>query len=445
MRIIIFLIAPLFIISVKAQEKEYAFSLEKAIHFALENNRNAINATRTIDAAEKQKWETTAIGLPQIDVAVDYQNFLKQPVSLVPAEFFGGVAGDFEEVVFGTRQNVNATASLRQLIFNGSYLVGLQAARVFLEISKNAKEKTDLEIRKAVVNAYGNVLLAEESIKILEKNKSTLEKTLNETQKVYENGLTEEENVEQLQITFSTIENSYNNALRLKDIAYKMLNLTLGIPIDTKVTLTENLEALTLRNIQSDLATAPFSVENAIDYKIAKNNERSQELLLKLEKSKALPSLNAFINGGYQGFSNDFSFLQSNQRWFGISVFGVGLNVPVFSSFARGARTQRAKIEFEKAKTQLTETEQQLQLQLESARSDYQFSIEQYHTSKKNLELAERIESKNQIKYGEGVASGFDLRQAQTQLYATQQEYLRAMLHVITNKADLEVILNTKN
>ena len=73
------------------------------------------------------------------------------------------------KLLFGTKQTMNATATLNQIIFDGSYLVGLQSAKVFLEISKNAKEKTDLEVRKAVINAYGNVLLAEESVRYLEQ------------------------------------------------------------------------------------------------------------------------------------------------------------------------------------------------------------------------------------------------------------------------------------
>src|SRR5690606_41917950 len=124
----------------------------------------------------------------------------------------------------------------------------------------------------------------------------------------------------------------------------------------------------------------------------------------------ALPTLNAFINGGYTGFSEEFTFADSEQVWYGSSVFGVSLNIPIFSSFARSARSQRAKIEYEKSKVQLEETEQQIKLQLQNARSNYQFVIEQYETAKQNLALAERIENKNQIKFSEGVASSFELR-----------------------------------
>ena len=100
-----------------SQDGQTSFSLQEAIDFALQNNRQVKNAQRDIDAAEEQKWETIATGLPQIDANINYQNFIKQQVSVVPAEFFGGEEGDFAEVIFGTKQNVSATATLNQLIF----------------------------------------------------------------------------------------------------------------------------------------------------------------------------------------------------------------------------------------------------------------------------------------------------------------------------------------
>ena len=425
-----------------AQENQQSFTLNEAIKYALENNYTVLNADRDIDAAKKQKWEATATGLPQVSATIEYQNWLKQQIALIPAEFFGGNPGEFAEVAFGTKQNVNATATLNQLLFDGSYLVGLQSAKVFLDISKIAKEKTELEVRKAVIEAYGNVLLAKESIEILEKNKETLIKNLNETQKIFENGLEEEESVEQLQITLSSIESNLKNSKRLKDISYKMLNITLGIDIDKKIILKDDLSTLTAQNIDLNLIGIPLNLEDNIDFKIAKNNERSQELLLKYEKTKALPSLSAFINGNYIANNDNFKFLENNQQWFGSSLFGISLNVPIFSSLGRSAKTQRAKINFEKAKTDLTQTEQQIKLQSANAKSNYQFTIEQYQTAKQNLALAERIEKKNQIKFFEGIGSSFELRQAQTQLYTSQQEYLQTMLDVINKKAALETVLN---
>ena len=457
----------LFLITINfgfAQEVPSNFTLQEAIDYALANNRQAKNAARDIEAAKQQKWETTATGLPQINATVNYQNFLKQQVSLLPNAFFDPfsqirnldeyyselssptgipeIEPGFTEVIFGTKQNVNATATVSQLLFDGSYLVGLQSAKVFLEISKNAKDKTDLEVRKGVINAYGNVLLSEESVLIYEKNIAVLKKNLDETTKIFENGLEEEESVEQLQITLSNLESSLNNAKRLRGIAYQMFNITLGLDYNADVTLTENLEDLTQKNISLESLTRDNDITETIDYKIAENDRKSKELLLKLEKSKALPQLSAFINGGYLGFSDEFTFFDSQQDWAGFSSFGFNLNLPIFSSGGRSAATQRAKINLEKSKDDLTETEQRLKLEIETAKSNYKFATEDYLNKKQNLSLAERIESKNQTKFFEGIGSSFELRQAQTQLYTAQQELLQTMLNVISSKAELETITN---
>ncbi len=452
--------------SLWAQEKPLQLSLEEAIVHGLENNAKVKGAALDIKAAKKQKWETTTMGLPQISAKIEYQNWLKQQVSLLPAAAFDPynqirdlgdyynvtpVAGNpvpaaaegFVPLRFGTKQTINATATLTQLLFDGSYLVGLQSAKVFLEITENAKHKTDLEIRKTIIDAYGNVLLVEESLKIGNKNKAALESTLYETQKIFENGLAEEEDVEQLQITLTQINSSINNTKRLKDISYKMLNIVLGNDIDHELMLTENLDALTEKNIELNLTSENFNIADNIDYKIAKNSEKSKELLLKLERSKGLPSLTAFLNAGYNGNNDEFRFLESQQEWFGSSLFGVSLNIPIFSSLGRAAATQRAKINYEKAQIELTDAERQIKLQVESAKSNYQFAIEEYGTAKQNLRLSERIENKNQIKYKEGIASSFELREAQTQLYTAQQSYLQAMVNVINNKAALESILKS--
>ena len=426
-----------------AQEQPTSFSLQEAIDYALENNRSAINAARDIDAAKQQKWETTASGLPQISASVDYQNYLKQLISVIPAEFLGGQEGELAEVAFSTKQSLTAFATVNQKIFDGSYIVGLQSAKVYLEISKNAKVKTDLEVRKAVIEAYGNVLLAEESVAILERNIEVLEKNLYETNKIFENGLEEEESVEQLKITLSGVQSSLNNTNRLKKLAYQMLNFTLGLDVHDALTLIDNLETLTENNISLNILNIEENPESTIDYLIAQNDAEAKTLLLKLEKSKALPTLNAFLNGGYSGYGDEFNFTKKSQDWFGSSLFGVSLDIPIFSSGMRSASTQRAQINLEKAETQLTETEQRIKLEIASAKSDYQFAIEDYDNKKENLALAERIETKNQTKFFEGIGSSFELRQAQTQLYAAQQELLQAMLDVVNSKAALETVLNT--
>lgn len=432
----------LFSFSVFSQNETLFFSLDEAIDYAHANNKMALDSQSDIRMAELQKWETTATGLPQINADISYNNWIEQQISLIPAEFFGGMPGDFIEVAFGTQQTVNGTVTLKQKLFDGSYLVALQASKVYLEISKNTKEKTLSELRKVVTNAYGSILLAEENILILDANIEVLEKNIEELQKVYENGLTEVENIEQLQLTRAGLVSARNYNAVLKNLAYEMFNLTLGLNIDTPVNLTDRMEDLVVKVLLYPTETSNGNLENNIDFKIALNNMRSNALLFKLEKSKALPTINAFINGGYVGNNNRFNFLDRTQKWFGASLFGVNMSIPMFSSLGRSAATQKAKIALEKSERTLANTRQELEIKIKRAQNELAFAQQDLKNKKQAQNLAKRIEEKNQIKFFEGLASSFELSQAQTQLYTAQKQYMEAMLSVLNKHIALDVLLN---
>lgn len=435
----------LFSLGLTAQETDttYNFSMEEALRFGLENNYNSVIAEKDIDIAIKQKWEIIAQGLPQLSAVGDYQNYLKQPVTLIPGEIAGGEPGTYVPVVFGTKHNMNATGTWNQLLFDGSYIVGVQSAQTLLQISRNAKTKTDHEIKKAIINAYGNVLLAEESVSILQKNVANVENNFRETREIFRNGLAEEEDVEQLEITLLGLENNLNRSRRMRDISYEVLNLSLGLPVETRVILTEDLETLSMKYFDLKLLQEEIPVEENIDYRIAKNTAEAAQIQVRLEKAKALPSLSGYLNYGVQGFSQEFTFFNRDQEYFGQSILGISLNIPIFSSGMRGARTQQKKIEYEQAMLELEETRNDVLRQINTAKTDYEFSLENYQTQKKNLDLAQRIENKNQVKFFEGVGSSFELSEAQQQLYSAQQEFLQAMLDVINSKAELENLLDT--
>ena len=212
--------------------------------------------------------------------------------------------------------------------------------------------------------------------------------------------------------------------------------------------LTDRLENLTSENTSLSLLTKTFNLSNHIDYQIAVNSREADQLLVKFEKSKYLPSLSAYVNYGANHFFDSYAVTDpstgtlSDQSWFDYSLLGVSLNVPIFSGFARKARVTQAKIALENSDIRLQQLEQQLNLQASSAKSEYQLSIENYDSAKKNLGLAERIERKQQIKFVEGLSSSFDLSQAQNQLYNQQNNYIQSMMSVISKKAQLETALN---
>ena len=439
MKIKLFIALSLTLFVARAQEVPTKLSLDQALSYAYAHNNQMINAAQDVRDAYAQKWVTIASGLPQIEGGLDYQNQLKRPVSLLPGEFFGGEPGTFIPVTFGQKQQMSATATLRQQLFNGSYLVGLQAIKTFIEISALSKIKTKIEVQKAVVNAYTGVLAAQESERIIADNIKQLKATAEETQKMWAQGMVEEEAIEQIQITLANLENQGRNSRRVVIISQQMLNVLLGLELDHHIELTDELAKLAAQELLEPM-TEEFTADKNIDYQLGVNLKEQKRLELKLQKSYSLPSINTFVNYNSSAFADTFAFTQNQQQWFDSSILGVNINMPLFTSLGNTAKTKRAKIAYLKAQNNLTQTQKQVLLQWEQAQSAWTLAMDNYHTAGQNLKLAERIEQKNQIKFKEGIASGFELREAQLQLYGAQSTYLQAMLDLINAKTALETL-----
>ncbi len=435
------LIAALLLCGIQLNAQQ-AFSLKEAQEYALINSYMAKDADMEVTKAKKKVNETTAIGLPQINGSVNYQNYLEIPVQLIDAAAFGGTPGTFEEVSFAVDQSIRAGVTADQIIFDGSYIVALQASKTFLDISRNSKIKTEIEIKDAITQAYGMVLVAERNEKIMEENKTNLEKTLFETSELFKNGFAEEQDVDQLKLLVANIANQYNNAKRQVDIAYNLLKFQMGIDIANDITLTEELDKMIGFSGDATVLDKQFDHTTHIDYRIMENQERSNVLLLRNEKMAYAPRLSAFITYEQNSFANDFNFFGSDAQWFPSSYFGLNLSVPIFSSLSRHNKVQQAKIDLDQTRLQKIQVEQSLKMEAETAKSDYAFALDQYNTQQENLALALRIKTKTEIKYNEGLSTSLELTQAQNQYLETQGNYINSIFQLITAKSKLDKALN---
>ena len=423
-----------------AQDTPASFSLNEAVEWGMNYNRTLKRATIEVQKAHKEKWKTLSIGFPQINANLIYQNNIEQPVSLIPAQFFGGQAGEFAEVIFGTKQTAIGTVELNQLIFDGTYVVGVQGIRHFIETAENVLEKAQIEVKKAIVTSYVNALVARESLAVLKKNALALEKNIEEAHQLYKNGFTEEETVEQLRLTLSSLNSQIRYLSKSTDLANNVFKLLLGIELTENFDFSNSLEELATLHLLEEDPTASY--ENNIDIRLAENELTSEGFLYRLERAKGLPSFSAFLNGSYMGNNDEFDFTNSSQKWFGSSAFGFKLKVPIFSSFGRMASAQKAKLSVLQAETKLIEVKAQIYVDWQNALNNYALAKEEHATALENLSLAERIEKKNTTKFFEGLAGSFDLRQAQLQLYQAQQNAIQGMRNVILEKTILDTIIN---
>jgi len=248
-------------------QKGQSFSLEQAQAYAIKNNYDRLNAERDVLIAKKKVWETTAIGLPQVSAEGNFKNFITLPTTLIPAEVFNPMApsGTFAELQFGTKYSTSVDFTVSQLLFDGSYIVGLQAAKTYKELSQNALKKSEIEVKAEIAKAYYLVLTAQKNKEILTDIIQTTQKLAHQTAKIYENGLIEEENVDQINLTVNDLKSSLSNADRQIEIAQNLLKFQMGIDLKDTIQLTDNIDFF-INNVGTDSLQTQFDFSKHIDY-----------------------------------------------------------------------------------------------------------------------------------------------------------------------------------
>lgn len=417
------------------------FSLDEAWQYAIDHNVNVQKAKIDRTIADHKVKETIGIGLPQLDGQAKYNYFLNVPVQLLPAELAGGDPGKYIPVKFGQKQSMTGGLTLTQLLFNGSYIVGLQSSKAYKETAALAEEKTEISVKEGIMMAYAAVLITDENIKTLEENRKVVEKSLYDTNETYKIGLIEFQNVEQLEYSYKSLLANQQNLNRSREKVLMALKYLMGYPLDEKMVLTSTLDEIIRKNETLVDLNATVNTENHIDSRLAENALTISQLKLKLEKSKALPTLSAALASNYNAYSDDFNFLSSSQQWFNTSVVAVQLDIPIFSGLQRHWRTQQAKLEVEKAKLDVNDTKRSLSNKAYAATIEYNNAYNSYKNAEELIALSSSIYNKQRIKFKEGLGTSFDLQQSETQLYDSQAKFYQTALELIQAKTKLDEAL----
>jgi len=412
-------------------------SLQSAQEYAVQYSYNIRRSELDIQAAQKKVRETVLTGFPQVNSNMSYLNNLELATVLIP-DFIGGNYDEKIPVQFGTQHNANVTFTLNQLVFNGSYLVGLKTSRIFRQLADQNYERIQLEILETVTNTYCLILVAEETEKILSSNIANLEKTHYEIRERYREGFVAETDADLVQISVTTLKNSLQTVLRQKEVAYKLLKFQMGLDLSEQIVLTDRLEDILQQVDVSKEANIEFDLRQNIDYKLLETQEKLSEMALKNEKAQYFPTISAFYSFQWNAFRDAFTFLDFQERWFRTQVLGFNINIPIFRSGAQRAKVAQASIALEQARIAKTQASQGLTVEAASARATLYSAHENYLNTKENMRLAKRVYDVTLIKYNEGVASSLDLTQAHDKYLMAQSDYIQAMSGLLTAKNRLD-------
>ena len=416
---------------------ELRLSLREAQDYAVGNNKLVLSARSDIKASKAALWETISAGLPQIEASGSFMDNLKLVTTLLPGEFFGQ-PGEKIPVTFGSKYSSSGSIQASMLLFSAPYYIGIETSKLVQKLSDQNLEKSELETKESVSSIYFLILVSEKSLEILEQNISNLNETLKSTQAMYAAGMAESTDVDQMASNVTMSENSKSIMKRTIEMNYNLLRFQLGVPVDTKITLTGTLESLIAEIDVQALLSQTFDYKNNVDYRLVESQEIMNSLSLKTARASVLPTLAGFYNYGTNGMGDKFSDI----RWFPNSMAGLQLSVPIIAGGQRYAKISRARINLEKAQITKDMVTEQLLVQEKQLRYNLLNANIQYKSQKENVEVSQRVYKSTENKYRQGMASSLELTQANSLFLQAENNYISALMDLLQSKLALDKLLN---
>lgn len=415
-----------------------SFTIEQAKEYAVNNNISIQNAQADIDFAQQQIVETRGYGLPQVSINGQFNHFINRPIQVIDAKFLNPNAPDGETVEFtaGTEFTAQGNLQVSQMVFNGSYIIGLKASKFFKEFQRSLSQQTTEQTIFNVIQSYEMASIAKENLVFMDSLITVSQKMVDKQTGLVEAGLGLQEDLDQLMYSLQIAETSHAMAENSYKNALNMLKLSMGYDIQKEIEISDNPTSLLAKtNISFG------SIENNLSYTLQSQQIVLSELDMKNKKFQNLPTLNAFFNQTYNAYRNKFDFF-ANERWFPQTVWGLQLNVPVFSGFTRHAQTQQAKINLMKNQNSLKLLEQSLQFEEAQLKNNLMTAKNQMELQGKNVELAKKLYNNEILKESIGKGNSIFVTQKYDQLLYSQTQYIQSMVAVFEARLALDKLYN---
>lgn len=401
--------------------QKVTLSVGQAQDYAVENNRSSKNASLALDEAEARHWETVATGLPQVNATADYSNFL-------------GASANLFGQKFSFNPTSNASLQVSQLVFSGSYIVGVQLSNLAKSAAVLQKQKTEHQLRIDVANAYYLALVAQRSKELIGVNLKNIKDIHQTTVLSAQVGVIEQTDLDQLTVQVGMLENSVRAIDRQIELAYNILRLQMGLSADTELELADGLD-LVMNQLAQQGAVSGYDLTNNLDFQLLESQKAMAQKQINLQRAAGLPTLSAFYSHTEKLLKPEFDMSPKD-------VVGLNLSVPLFSSGQRNAKVKQARIQLQSIENNRELLWDQLNIQEKQARFNLTNAWEQYQNQSENLSVAQRVFDIISLKYGQGVVSGIDLITANNNYVTAQNSYVNSVLQLLQSGLELDRLHN---
>ncbi len=414
------------------------YSLKQAVDYAIAHQVQVKNSQIDLQNASAKISEIKAMGLPQVNGSLALTNNIVLQRAFIPAKIFNPAAADGELIAakFGVDNSGFASVGLSQLVFDGTYLLGLKASSVYKDLAVKSVTQSKQQVAENVTKAYYGILVNEKRQGLLALNVARLDTLLKETRELNKQGFVEKIDVQRLDVQANNLRTELENIERLQALSYSLLKFQMGFPMEEPIRLSESLEKVELATFNTNTA-GDFNYANRIEYSILQTQENLAELDLKSIKAGYLPRLVLNANYGYNAGANAFSDLITKQ-WFDNAAVTVALQIPIFDGFSKKYKAVQSANNLQKVRQSYSLLKSSIDLQRSQASITMKNALESMKEQKANLDLANEISRVTRVKYQQGVGSNLEVLNAESSIKESQANYFTALYNALVAKVELE-------
>ena len=407
-------------------------TLQEALDLALSENPTVKIAEMEVQRCDYVKRQTWGNLLPQLSASGSYTR------SIVKSEMRGGIS-------FGADNTFGLQGDLTLPLFAPSVYRTLKMNDTQMATAVEAARASRIDLTAEVRKAFYNILLAEQSLAVLRESEATVQRTVNDTDIQYRNGLASEYDLLTAQVQLSNLKPTIFQTENSIKLAKLMLKMYLSIPEDIEIEVVGELDAM-----RDDVLAGTDGLSTDIS---ANSNLRSLELQeellrrsLKAANAGRLPTLAAFGTASYTG--NDMEpFLgmgeTDNSTYFWTHPISVGLqlSVPIFSGLTKMNKSRELKNQISQISMQRNYARQQIDVEVRSALNDLMTARETMFAQELTVEQARKAYKISDTRYRAGAGTILELNSAQLAQTQAQLNFSQAIYDYLSAKAEYDRIV----
>lgn len=424
-------------VAAEAQQK-LELTLNKALDIALSDNPTITVANLEVQRYDYVRKQALSSLYPQIDASAQYALALRRQEMA-------------ENLSFGGKNTFNVAGNVSLPLFVPSVYRQLKMTRTQMEMAVESARSTRIDLIAAVSASYYGILLAEQSLAVLEEAAVTTDRVVKNTEDMYKNGLAAEYDYITARVQRSNLDPQILQLKNSVEIAKLQLKMYLSIPESVDIEVVGSLDDF--KNMAMLGADYEINLENN---STIKNLDLQLELLDHQEKmiqTTRMPTLAAFgqisligqersdLGGLLGGMGGATTEEQSKFWWqYPISV-GAQLNIPIFAGLKKTNQLREVRNQREQLRLQRDYAEEGVRLQVQQSINTLLTARSMMLANAETVLQAEKAYNISVTRYDAGAGTILEVNSAQLSLTQAQLSYSQSIYDYLAAYTEYEKAL----